>query len=207
MASSDCVKAGYWYSESGFPISVASIDSKLFAHLFAAFADVDPITYKVTFPQASEVQFSTFTLTVQQKNPSVKILLSIGAGDSKASSFASMASQPNTRKSFIDSSISLARSNSFHGLSLNWLYPSTKDEMTNFGILLNKWRAAVNQGAEWSGNDQLLLVAAVHYRPTVVHNKPMDYPADAISKSLDWITVVAYDFYIIEKHSSGWSTY
>jgi chitinase len=33
----------------------------------------------------------------------------------------------------------VARSNNFHGLDLDWEYPSTKEEMTNFGSLLNEW--------------------------------------------------------------------
>jgi chitinase len=178
------VKAGYWYCQSDLPITVDSIPSQLFTHLFAAFADVDPITYKVTFPEAYKVQFSTFTHIVQQKKPNVKTLLAIG-GDS--STFSSMASQPSSRKAFINSSISLARDNNFHGLSLHWLYPSTATDMTNLGYLLNEWRAAVK-----SVKKELLLVAAVNFRPTY---RSFPYPVDAISGSLDWINVLAYDFY------------
>jgi chitinase len=187
------VRAGYWYCHSDLPIPVDSIPSNLFTHLFAAFADVNPSTYEVTFPEAYQVQFSTFTQTVRvpvpQKNPNVKTLLSIG-GDS--TTVASMASQLNSRLSFIDSSISVARSNDFHGLSLNWLYPSTESDMINLGCLLNEWRSAVKKESEWSGMDQLLLVAAVNFRPTY---ETFLYPVDAISRSLDWINVLAYDFY------------
>jgi chitinase len=164
---------------------VGSIPSQLFTHLFAAFADVihhvNPDTYEVTFPEAYRVLFSTFTQTVQQNNPNVKTLLAMG-GDS--TTFSSMASQPNSRKAFIRSSITLAWANNFHGLSLHWLYPSTATDMTNLGHLLNEWRAAVT--------GQLLLVAAVNFRPTY---GTFSYPVDAISRSLDWINVLAYDFY------------
>jgi chitinase len=186
MASSDPVKAGYWYSDSHPLLAVDRIPSQLFTHLFAAFADVNPSTYEVTFPEAYKLQFSNFTQTVQQKNPNVKTLLSIGGvcNSGHATTLASMASQPDRRKAFIRSSITLAWANNVHGLSLHWLYPSTENDMTNLGHLLNEWRAAVM--------DQLLLVAAVNFRPTY---ETFLYPVDAISRSLDWINVLAYDFY------------
>jgi chitinase len=201
MASSDThaiaaiaeVKAGYWYCDNQFPTPVADIPSEFFTHLFAAFADVKLIgnDCKVTFPEAYEVQFSTFTLTVQKKNPLVQTLLSIGGG---ASTFASMARQVNTRQSFIHSSINLARSNDFHGLSLHWQYPSTEEERTNLGSLLNEWRAEVDLESKLTGNDPLLLVAAVYYRPQI-HGDSFNYPVPEIASSLDWINLVAYDFF------------
>ena len=183
------VKAAYWFPGTG--LSVSGIDSTLFTHLFCAFADLDQTTYQVTISSSNSAQFSTFTQTVQQKNPSVKTLLSIGGGDAVAPTFASMASQASTRKSFIDSSIQLARSNNFHGLDLDWEYPSTATEFTNLGLLLNEWRAAVANEATSSGNTPLILVAAFFYSSNYYG---LSYPIQAISNSLDWVNVMAYDF-------------
>jgi chitinase len=172
-----------------------SIPSQLFTHLFAASADVNPRTYEVTFPEKHKEKFSTLTETVQHNNKNVKTLLAIGGGVSSTESsttFASMARQPETRQSFIDSSISVARSNNFHGLSLHWLYPSKASDMTNLGSLLNEWHDTVQQESERTGMAQLLLVAAVNFRPTY---GSLSYPVHAISGSLDWINVLAYDFY------------
>ncbi|XP_059455022.1 class V chitinase-like [Corylus avellana] len=185
------VKAGYWYCQSDFPISVPSIPSQLFTHLFAAFADVKPNTYEVTFPDEYRERFSTFTQSVQKTNKKVKTLLSIGGFSGPT--FALMASQLSTRKSFIDSSIKLARSNDFHGLCLHWLYPSTAADMTNFGSLLDEWRAAVDKESQLTGNDRLLLVAAVNYTSST--SPTVTYPVNQIARKLDWINVVAYDFY------------
>ncbi|KAJ6746175.1 CHITINASE [Salix koriyanagi] len=140
----------------------------------------------------TEARFSTFTRTVQQKNPSVKTLLSIGGGDANATYFDGMASQAVSRKSFIDSSIRLARSNNFHGLDLDWEYPSNATQMTNFGLLLAEWRVAVAKESRRSRNTPLLLSAAV-FRSSDYYT--INYPISAVSKSLDWINVMAYDFY------------
>uniref|UniRef100_A0A7N2R069 GH18 domain-containing protein n=1 Tax=Quercus lobata TaxID=97700 RepID=A0A7N2R069_QUELO len=191
------VKAAYWFSGTG--LSVSGIDSTLFTHLFCAFADLDPTTYQVSISSSNLAQFSTFTTTVQQANPSVQTLLSIGGrgGDVIAQSFASMASQASTRKTFIDSSIQLARSYNFYGLDLDWEYPSTATEFTNLGLVLDEWRAAVASEATSSGNTPLLLVAAFYYSSNY---DGLTYPIQDISNSLDWVNVMTYDFI-----APGWS--
>ncbi|KAJ8750579.1 hypothetical protein K2173_015742 [Erythroxylum novogranatense] len=191
------VRAAYWYSDSG--LSISDINSTLFTHLFCAFADLDSQTNKVTISSANQAQFSSFTQTVQQKNPSVKTLLSIGGGGggSIADVFASVASQASSRATFIDSSISLARTYNFNGLDLDWEYPDSTDKMTNFGLLLTELRVAVANESAQTGNTTLLLSAAV-FRSSDYYT--IDYPVNSISSSLDWVNMMAYDFY-----GPGWS--
>ncbi|KAF3452985.1 hypothetical protein FNV43_RR03418 [Rhamnella rubrinervis] len=189
------VKGVYWFPGSDFAVS--SIDSTLFTHIFCAFADLNPTNYQVTISSSNQAQFSTFTQTVQQKNPNVKTLLSIGGGGANTDAFAAMASQASRRKSFIDSSISLARSNNFHGLDLDWEYPDTAANYNNFGTLLTEWRAAVAAESRTSGKVALLLTAAV-FRSWNYYS--LKYPVQAISNSLDWINAMTYDYY-----GPGWS--
>ncbi|KAF2542153.1 hypothetical protein F2Q68_00029543 [Brassica cretica] len=184
------VKASYWFPGSEYPVT--DIDSSLFTHLFCAFADLNAQTNQVTIASASQQKFSTFTQTVQRRNPSVKTLLSIGGGNASKTAFASMASNPTSRKSFIDSSIRLARSNGFHGLDLDWEYPSSATEMSNFGTLLREWRSAVAAEASSSGRQRLLLAAAVFHSN---NHYSVLYPVQAVADSLDWVNLMAYDFY------------
>ncbi|KAM3220969.1 G-type lectin S-receptor-like serine/threonine-protein kinase [Capsicum annuum] len=88
-----------------------------------------------------------FTRTVLQKNPSVKTILSIGGGAAHKTAYGIMARTNSSRKSFIDSSIRLAREFGFHGLDLGWQYPQSTSDMTNLeadqdtqGGLVNKKR-------------------------------------------------------------------
>ncbi|CAN1328188.1 Class V chitinase [Linum perenne] len=184
------VRGGYWFPDSGFAVS--AIESRHFTHLFCAFAGIDSGNFQLTVPAANRQQFMTFTQTVQSKNPSVRTLLSIGGGGANVATFAAMASQPGRRKSFIDTSISTARSFNFHGLDLDWEYPSDATQMANFGSLLTEWRAAVSAEARTSGKPPLLLSAAVLYLPYYYSNA-VPYPA--ISNNLDWINVMSYDLY------------
>ncbi|CAI9783084.1 unnamed protein product [Fraxinus pennsylvanica] len=173
------VRGGYWFPESGFEAS--DINSNLFTHLFCAFANLDPQTYRLTISSTNNASFAQFTNTVQLKNRSVKTLLSIGGGSADRNVFASMAAQSTSRKSFIDSSIKLARS-----------YGFSATEMANLGLLLNEWSTVVAAEATASGKAALILTAAVSFAPTV---NDLKYPVQSINSNLDWINVMAYDFY------------
>ncbi|KAK1383663.1 Class V chitinase [Heracleum sosnowskyi] len=192
-AARKAVNAAYWFPDSGMPAS--DIDSTLFTHLLCAFSDLDNITNQLTISSANALPFSRFTETVQLKNPSVKTLLAIGGGGgaSNSTQFAKMTSTSASRKSFIDSSLNLARSNNFHGLDLDYEYPLTSDDRVNLGKLLDEWHVAAQAEAKASGKPRVLLTAAVSVRPVVFNG--FVYPVQSISKNLDWIHVMAYDFY------------
>ncbi|CAI8599883.1 unnamed protein product [Vicia faba] len=195
------VKGGYWYSDSG--LAVSDIDPSYFTHLFCAFANLDSSTNTVTISSANAARFSTFTQTVQAKSSSVKTLLSIGGGEGLplANKFANMSSQASSRKSFIDSSIQLARSNNFNGLDLDWEYPSKDTDKTNFGLLIKEWRAAVVKESSSSGETALLLTAAVGGSDQITGLKY--YPGQDIANNLDWVNVMTYDLFISDSYPTS----
>ncbi|XP_021277453.1 cysteine-rich receptor-like protein kinase 27 [Herrania umbratica] len=195
------VKAGYWYANGEFPIQ--DIDSALFNHLSCAFAEVNPSTYQLFIPSASEQYFSNFTSIVKRKNPSVKALLSVWNGISATgksitgekvndSVLSSMISESSKRKSFVDSSIKTARRYGFHGIDLFWLWPSSTD-LANIGVLLDEWRAAINSEPRKPSESQLILTIAVRYLPEI---EMVSYPIESISRNVDWAHVVAYDYHL-----------
>ncbi|KNA05752.1 hypothetical protein SOVF_187520 [Spinacia oleracea] len=183
---SSAVKGGYWSPDNGMEAS--DIDSTLFTHLFCAFANFDKQTNQITVPSGCD----TFPQAIRGKNSAVKAILSIGGGTVPSTDFNTMASQPSSRKAFIDSSISLAISNGYDGLDLDWEQQTQPDEMNNMATLLNEWRAAIN-----SNGQSLILTAALHYSPIV--SQAVTFPAQAISDNLDWVNVMAYDFW-----APGW---
>ncbi|KAK4369847.1 hypothetical protein RND71_009322 [Anisodus tanguticus] len=184
------IKGGYWFRDSGLALN--NIDSTLFTHLFCAFADLNPQSNQLIISPENQDSFRQFTSTVQRKNPSVKTLLSIAGGRANKAAYGIMARTPNSRKSFIDSSIKLARQLGFHGLDLDWEYPESATDMTNFGILLNEWRTAINTEATNSGRVALLFTAAVSYSPRV---NGLNYPVQSVARNLDWLNLMAYEFY------------
>ena len=162
------IKAGYWFSGSEFPIS--DINSALFTHLICAFAGVNSSSYELSVSSTNEQYFSNFTNTVRQKNPSVNTLLSIAGGSANYTILSLMVSKASYRKSFIDSSIKIARLYGFQGLDLYWVSANTSSDMTNMGLLFQEWKAAVNSEAQQnSSQKELILTAAVQYSPDFRH--------------------------------------
>jgi GH18 family chitinase len=188
------VQAGYYYA--GSEIVISDINSKLFTHLICAFAYINSSTYHLSINASTEQLFSTFTLTVKRKNPSITTLLSIWVGREDSSTFFSMINQSSYRNSFIQSSIRTARLYGFHGLDLYGVVPSKSSDMINLGTLLNEWRVAVDSEARNSIQSRLLLVMSGRYLPALGSES---YPMESMQRNLDWLHVTAYDYYVPRK--------
>lgn len=100
-----------------------------------------------------------------------------------------MVSSATSRKSFIQSSIRVARLYGFQGLDLSWVSANTSTDMNNMGRLFEEWRTA----AKSSSNPELILTAAVQYVPALDF---ASYPVESIRINLNWIHVMAYDYYM-----------
>ncbi|TXG65714.1 hypothetical protein EZV62_006989 [Acer yangbiense] len=174
------VRVGYFFyeSESYFPIS--NIDSSLFTHLICGFADLNSTSYELSLSDSANLGCSMFTKTVKKKNPSVTTLLSIGER-TDTSVLSSMASDSVHRKSFIDSSIKMARLFGFEGLDLWWV-----DDMSNLDILFKEWQDAITLEARNSTGSKLILTAAVNYAP-IIHS--YNYSVESIQQHLDWVHI------------------
>ena len=104
-----------------------------------------------------------------------------------------MLNQSSCRKSFIESSIKTARQYGFQGIDLFWLWPNTASDMTNMGILLDEWRAAVDSELRNSSESKLILTMALYYLPSFEFGS---YPIGSIQRNMDWAHVVAYDYHL-----------
>ncbi|MED6146450.1 hypothetical protein PIB30_034564 [Stylosanthes scabra] len=187
------VQAGYWFYGSGFPVS--KIKTSLYTHLICAFAEVNSSTYQLSIPSDAEASFPSFTATLKHTNPSLVTLLSIGGGNSNYTVLSSMVSNASSRKSFIQSSIKVARSYGFQGLDLSWVSANTSNDLNNMGLLFQEWRAAAKSEAINSSsntNQELILTAAVPYQPGSDFGS---YPVESIRDNLNWVNVMDYDYY------------
>ncbi|KAL8133333.1 hypothetical protein AgCh_008699 [Apium graveolens] len=186
------IRAGYWNVGSESP--VPEINSALFTHLTCAFAHINPNTFEISLSSADEPYISTFTNIVKRKNPAVITLLSTWTGNQNSSAFSFMVTQSSHRKSFIDSSINIARKYEFQGLEL---YANAMLRMginlTNMGTFLDEWRAAIYLEAKVSKQPRLILTMAGYYSP---HEGTKSYPIDSLRRNLDWIHIVAYDYHL-----------
>ncbi|GLJ54268.1 hypothetical protein SUGI_1164170 [Cryptomeria japonica] len=188
---SSSVKAAYWPSIKISLMPPASINAPLYSHILYGFAQMNNHTFKLE----GEKMMADFTATVQKKNPCVKTLISINGGGSNALALALMTTNPIHRAVFIKSAIALARRHAFHGLDLDWEFPTNTTEMENLGNLFSEWRHAINLESRSSGRPPLLLTAAVYYAHTfVIYGEHRSYPTASIAKNLDWVNVMCYDY-------------
>lgn len=56
-----------------------------------------------------------------------------------------MVSNPENCAAFINSTIDVARRYGFHGLDLDWEFPTSPQDMSNLGVLYSEWHAAVKR--------------------------------------------------------------
>ncbi|TXG52984.1 hypothetical protein EZV62_022153 [Acer yangbiense] len=179
----------YMVAQKVYPIS--EINSSLFTHLVFCCADLNSTSYALSISKSVENYFSNFTETVKQKNPSVTTLLCIGGPDAKHSIFSSMVNNSFYRKSFIDSSITTARSYGFEGLDFYWKLAETASDMSSLSILFKEWRDAITSEARNSSKSELIMTAMVAYSPDAYK---LPYPIDSMQQYLNWIHVDTSDY-------------
>ncbi|KAL7221771.1 hypothetical protein ACSBR1_023670 [Camellia fascicularis] len=92
-----------------------------------------------------------------------------------------MVSSGHSRRSFIESSIEVARKFGFNGIDLDWESPQNPKEMENLGLLLHEWRAMVHKESKATGQAPLLLTAAMYFSVDFfLSNVQRSYPVDFI---------------------------
>ncbi|KAF2367004.1 Glycoside hydrolase family 18 catalytic domain [Trinorchestia longiramus] len=130
--------------------------------------------------------------SLKKINRNLKVLLAIGGWSFGTQKFKEMSKSRYNRQTFIQSSIPFLRKHNFDGLDLDWEYPKGSDDKVNFVSLLEELREAFIGEAEATGNDRLLLTAAVPVGPDNIRG---GYDVPKVAKYLDFMNVMAYDFH------------
>ncbi|KAK0089665.1 hypothetical protein PV325_006088 [Microctonus aethiopoides] len=127
--------------------------------------------------------------------PHLKVSLAIGGWNEGSANYSALAASPQRRSTFISSVILFLKNNNFDGLDLDWEFPGKRGgapyDKVNFISLIKELRESMSQ-------HNLLLTAAIS-----ADKKTIDiaYDISEISKYLDFIHVMAYDYH------GSWDTY
>lgn len=200
------------YRKRDCKFEMRHVDANLFTHLIYGFAKIDP--HDRANPKFELVPFEHNDLgpggqyqqmnDLKRKFPHLRTLLAVGGwtfnDPPTAWIFTTMAESPENRAHFINHAVQYLRNNNFDGLDLDWEYPGDEtrggrpQDRDNFSALCREFKEAAAAEAKVSGKEPLLLTMASGAHKA----KTLDLPE--ISKHLDWIDIMAYDFY-----GGGWS--
>lgn len=129
---------------------------------------------------------------LKKQNPKLKVLLALGGWSFGTKKFKDMSATRYTRQTFIFSAIPFLREHDFDGLDLDWEYPKGNTDKANFVLLLRELYEAFEAEGKETARPRLLLTAAVPVGPDNIKG---GYDIPAISRYLDFINVMAYDFH------------
>ncbi|XP_015197633.2 acidic mammalian chitinase isoform X1 [Lepisosteus oculatus] len=170
-------------------------DPFLCTHIIFAFADVDENYSMTALGPGNEPQYRSLD-ALKERNPALKTLLAVGGWDSNNNWFTKMTGKHSRRAAFVDSVPGFLRSNGFDGLDVVWQNPGVfrgkHSGKKHFTYLLKELRAAFEEEALVSGEDKLLLSAAVSGLEEYARAA---YNSHTFPQYVDFISLMTYDFH------------
>ncbi|EFN82567.1 probable chitinase 2 isoform X2 [Harpegnathos saltator] len=126
---------------------------------------------------------------LRQQYPGIKISLGIGGWNEGSKNYSQLASSPERRRTFIASTIEFLKTYGFDGLDFDWEFPGSRggvpDDKQNFASLVKELSDAYRE-------PRLLLTAAISADKKTIDQA---YNIPEVSKYLDHISVMAYDYH------------
>ena len=175
-----------------------AIDTSRITHVNFAFARIDA-GGRVVLPDAASPARLDGIVAQKRTAPRLKVLISVGGWGAEGFSDAALTNESRVR--FVDSAVELMRSHAADGIDLDWEYPGQSkagirartEDRRNFTLLLAAMRArldAQSRADDRAAGDGYLLTIASADREYFDHVE-----MDLLHRELDWINVMAYDFY------------
>ncbi|CAF0752708.1 unnamed protein product [Rotaria sordida] len=183
------------------------IDPLLCTHIHFAFADINPLTLAITPTEDHDIHWTDRLgmplylrmYGLKRRNPSLKIILSVGGWSARSKGFNAVLRSDNNRAKFINQTIAFLQEWQFDGLDLDWEFPGSRDRGASadskikFNILIHELRQTFEDDAiRINKTNRLLLTAAVAADPKKIEQ---GYIIEEFCNSLDYVSVMTYDYH------------
>lgn len=192
-----CYYTNWSYRRPGMgQFTPEDVDPKLCTHIVFAFATIKD--NKIAASEDNDVgdAFTEGTydriMRLKEQNPKLKVLLAVGGWAFGSEPFRELTSNLFRMNGFVYDAIGFLREHGFDGLDIDWEYPRGPDDRAAFVSLIKELRLAFEGEAESGDNSKLLLTAAV---PASFEAIAAGYDVPELSKYLDYINVMTYDFH------------
>jgi chitinase len=171
------------------------IDTRHITHVNFAFAAIDG-TGRITLPAGAAATRLREIVAVRRAHPTLRVLASVGGWG--AEGFSDAALDESSRARFAASVVALLREYDLDGIDLDWEYPgqdvagikARPEDRENFTRLLAEVRGHLDAASRRLGGEPYLLTIATADREYFDHVE-----MDRLHAYVDWINVMAYDFY------------
>nr|WNT43924.1 chitinase 2 [Monochamus alternatus] len=185
-----------WYRQGVGKYLPSDIDPDLCTHIVYGFAVLngDQLIIK---PHDTWADFDNkfYEKVTALKAKGIKVLIAIGGwNDSAGDKYSKLVNNPSARRRFVSHVVDFIEENNFDGLDLDWEYPKCWQVDCNKGPSSDKpaFAELVKELHDAFQPKGWLLSSAVSPSKRVID---AGYDVPALSKYLDWIAVMCYDYH------------
>ncbi|XP_050418675.1 chitinase-3-like protein 2 [Patella vulgata] len=172
--------------------TIEDINPYLCSHLIYAFAVIKTDHTLGAMSSGETERYKKFN-DLKLKNGELKTLLSVGGQNAKSKTFAALSSKAQNIEHFAKTSAKFLRDNGFDGIDVDWEYPGeTENTKQQFTALLRGLREEFERETKESGKPRLIISIAAPAGKKRIHD---GYEVEQISKYVDYINIMAYDYF------------
>lgn len=173
--------------------SPENIEPELCTHIIYAFATIKDLKIQaIDDANKQEKNVLTQVLSLKEKNPDLKILLSVGGWLAGTGPFRELTKSNYRQSLFVFNAIEYLRKMKFDGLDIAWEFPRGAEDKEKYTTLIKDLREAFDGEAKAAEKPRLLLTSAV---PASFEAIAAGYDVPEINKYVDMLNIMTYDFH------------